>query len=142
MKTQPFPGLSHLKNEEHDVWQKVFLSCLKNVFGVTFFCHKKSAFVENLKDWLTIDKFNSSNDYIWIILLTQMQQGHSRQMLYHTWYFHSLRQSVLGAKIFRSFFTWSAPPLFILDLVLQSDAPPPHILDPLLWSDQAIFLCT
>ncbi len=65
-------------------------------------------------------------------------QGRKQKILfatdqYHTWYFHSFWQSTLGAKIFRSFFTWSAPPLFILDLVIQSDAPPPHILDLLLW---------
>jgi hypothetical protein len=51
---------------------------------------------------------------------------------YHIWYFHSLRQSAFGAKIYRSFFTWSARPLYILDPVLQSDAPLLYILDPLL----------
>jgi hypothetical protein len=45
-------------------------------------------------------------------------------------------QSALGAKIF-----WSAPPLKILDPVIQPDAPPLYILDPILWSDQPNILC-
>jgi hypothetical protein len=32
-------------------------------------------------------------------------------------------------------------PFYILDPFLQSDAPSPHILDPLPLSDQAIFIC-
>ncbi len=32
-------------------------------------------------------------------------------------------------------------PFYILDPILQSDAPPLYILDPVLWSDQPILSC-
>ncbi len=32
-------------------------------------------------------------------------------------------------------------PFYILDPILQSEAPPLYILDPVLWSDQPTFSC-